>query len=143
MGEGSPISGIKHSILLVILTVVVFQFLISPPTLSDRLADSIMHLSPTSSGVKTAPTAFTVFNSLTSEELVGTVKAKAEKHGIGTYSYLSPEDIEFQAIGCKPCEKGDIIVSKQSIIVNKPAKVQYMTTALGNGKFRIIIKGGE
>ncbi len=141
MGEGSPISGVKHSIILIVLTVVVFQFFIAPPTLSDRLADSIMHLSPTSSGVKTTPNAFTVFNSLTTQELVEVVKTKAGKRGLDTFTYMTPDDIEFQALACRPCERGEIVVSKQSIVVNKPTKIQYMVVGLGNGKYRVIIRG--
>ncbi len=141
MGEGSALSGIKHSIILTVITIFVFQFLIAPPSFADRLADSILRIPPNSIGAKSTPTAFTVYNSLTNVELADLVKKKAEQRRLPAYKGITGNDITFNAINCGPCNRGELVVTESSVVVNAPSKIRYSIMSLGNGKYRITITG--
>lgn len=140
MGEGSVLAGVKHSFILLIVTIIIFQVFLAPPPFSSRLAGTLVKIPLAATNIESSPTAFTIFNSVTSSDVAEKAIEIAESRGITGLEDLKPEQIVFSASDCIPCIKGDVVVSEYSILVNKPAKVTYTIVALG-GKYKIIIGG--
>jgi uncharacterized membrane protein (DUF485 family) len=141
MGEGSVISGIKHSIVLIVVTLVVFQLFLASPKLIDKVSDSIIRIPPTTVSAQSVRTAFTIFESTSSNEVVEMVKKKAKDKKLVGYDNMLPTDLTFVASSCIPCERGDVVVSENAVIVNKPSKVTYSVIGMSKAKYRVIIGG--
>lgn len=140
MGEGNILSGIKHSVAMILITLVIFQFFLPSPTFEDRLADMIIRTPMTTTGIESAKTSFTMTESMTANEVVELVKLKASKAGIEGYETLTIDNILFLQGECAPCENGNIIVQENTIIVNKKSKISYSIMTDGS-KYTVIISG--
>ena len=143
MGEGSAISGIKHSIILIIATVLVFQILLPPVTLQQKVADIITRTPLTATKMESATNAFTIYKTTTVNDIVKEIHKRARSsERLKKYENITANQISFgEAEGCKPCEAGNIIVSNTSIVVNKPSKISY-SIFIARGKYNVKI-GGE
>ncbi len=139
MGEASVIAGIKHSIILVIITILAFQFIVTPEPFQVKAANQILLIPPGSSGSSAKNIVYTFTSDVTNVDVLREVKRLAEEKNLRGFDDLKPEQIKFGARACTPCDKGDLIVNEDSIIVKKPSKVQYSIYNTGKG-YSIIIE---
>ena len=143
MGEGSVVSGIKHSIALLLITIIVFQFILTATTLEQKLGDVIIRTPISASRIESSATAFTIFKTTTSNDVVEEIKRLAsDKERLEDYLKIQSNQIVFEPeVNCPPCERGDIIVSKSSVVVNKATKITYAMMITGRGNYLIKIGG--
>jgi len=143
MGEGSAISGIKHSIFLILTTVIVFQVFLPPITLEQKIADIITRTPLTATKIESAENAFTIYKTTTTNDVIKEIHKKAlSSERLKKYENITASQIQFgEKDNCKPCERGDIVISKNSIVVNNPVKITY-AIFISNKKYSVKI-GGE
>lgn len=143
MGEGSAVSGIKHSIFLVLVTIVIFQFLLPTATLEQKIGGVIIRTPITASKMESSTTPFTIFKTTTSNDVIEEIKRQAgDAERLEPYTRIKASQITFEAeINCPPCERGDISVSESSVVVNKQSRITYAMLMTGQGTYKIIIGG--
>lgn len=140
MGEGNIIAGFKHSVVLILLTVIVFQIFIPTESFTSKSADTILKILPSGSSVESSPTAFTIYESTTATDIAKLVMERARERGIPGYEEFEAGDITLSISDCGPCARGDITVTNHSVIVHRPTKIIYHI--IGQyGKYTIIISG--
>lgn len=140
MGEGRIIAGFKHSVVLILLTVVVFQVFLPVEPFSSKAANTILKILPTGSSVESSPTVFTIYESTTTTDIAKLVVERARERGIFGYEEFEAGDIAFSIADCEPCLRGDITVTPHSIIVHRSTKISYHI--IGQyGKYTIVIGG--
>lgn len=140
MGEGSIVAGFKHSVVLILITVIVFQIFIPTEPFTSKSADTILKILPSGSSVESSPTAFTIYESTTTTDISKLVVEKARNRGIPGYEEFEAGDITFSIADCEPCIRGDITVTDHSVIVHRPTKIIYHI--IGQyGKYTIVISG--
>ena len=143
MGEGSALSGIKHSIFLILATVIIFQVFLPPITLQQKIADIITRTPLSATKIESATNAFTIYHTTTTNDVIKEIRKKAKtSERLKMYENLTASQIKFgEKENCKPCERGDVVVSNNSIVVNNPVKITY-AIFISNQKYAVNI-GGE
>ncbi|GEM_PF-403511 len=141
MGEGNVLSGVKHSIALLVVTIAVFQLFLAPPSFINKLAETITRIPVGSQNVESSAAAFTIYDSVTSSDLVTKIQAIATQKHLQGYDSLVPEQISFLTSACAPCLSGDIQVANFSVVVKKPAKITYNVISLATKGYKVIIGG--
>lgn len=140
MGEGSVISGFKHSLVMIIITLLIFQFMLGPEPLSTRLADVISKIPPSAQGMSSPKIPATIYGDTTSADISFLLQQVAkERHGQG-FEKLTQDKIRFVQGDCQPCKTGQIRVSENAIIVNRPTKITYQVLNTGDG-YSVLISG--
>ncbi len=139
MGEASIIAGIKHSVILVIVTILAFQFLVVAEPFQSKVANEILLIPPGAAGSSAKDIVYTFTADVTNVDVAREVKRVAEEKNAAEFRSLTPDMIKFTYRSCTPCNKGDLIVSEDSIIVKKPSKVKYSIYNTGNG-YNIMIE---
>lgn len=142
MGEGSVISGFKHSLVMIIITLIVFQVFLGPEPLSVRLADVISKIPPSAQGMNSPKIVATVYEDTTSADIVFLLQQAArERYGAG-FEKLTPGNIRFVQGDCQPCNEGRIRVSENAVIVNRPSRITYQVMNTGESRYTVLIGGG-
>lgn len=140
MGEGSLTAGFKHSFILIIVTLVSFQIFLAPEPFSNRLATEITRLPPTTISASSAQMPYTIFSDTTVQDVVALVKESTKNKP--EWKEFSNANLMFSYSDCKPCERGDIIVQKEFILVKKTTKVMY-SLSVNNGIYTVNIRGAQ
>lgn len=142
MGTGHVLSGVKHSLIMIVTTLVVFQVLLAPPGFLETVSDQIISLPPGPEGMESGRAISTVKENVTTDEIAERVREKAENQGIEGFEHITGEDLLFMPIQCEPCMRGELEVSGHTIVVNEVSDVPVKIEGKGEGTFDIII-GGE
>jgi flagellar protein FlaJ len=142
MGEGNVLSGVKHSVALLVVTIAVFQLFLAPPPFGQRLAETITKIPPGSQNVESSTTAFTIYDSVTSADVLERVKQIALEKRLQGYDELDSETISFSYSDCVPCTSGDLEVTDFAIIVRSPSKITYNVISI-HDSYKVIIGGKE
>jgi len=138
MGEGSITAGFKHSFILIVVTLLSFQIFLAPEPFASRLATEISRLPPTTMSASSAEMPYTLFSDTTAQDVATMVKAmNKDKPG---WEEFSDKSITFTYSDCKPCDRGDLVVQNNFIIVKKPTKVMYRLI-INQGQYSIGIRG--
>ncbi|MEM3412253.1 MAG: type II secretion system F family protein [archaeon] len=141
MGEGSPIAGFKHSIAMILISLICFQLFLQPEAFQNRVAETITKIPFSLAGIKSEATAFTIYTSLTSGDVASIAREIAKSKKITGYESLTGANIVFEAQPtCTPCVKGDLIVTEYAIYVKKPSRITYTVISTGQG-YKILIGG--
>ncbi|RLG21805.1 hypothetical protein DRN74_00040 [Candidatus Micrarchaeota archaeon] len=139
MGEGSIIAGIKHSVILVVITMLVFSFFISQAPFSSKIAEEIIKSPPGVESTLSIQKIYVLDKDVSSMEIIEELRKKAPNPEV--FSDITPNDVFFRAENCKPCSRGDIEVRAHSIKVNKASRIHYIVKQR-NKKYYVSI-GGE
>lgn len=138
MGEGRITAGIKHSIVLVLITVLAFQ-LVPPTPAVNRMAESILelpHIKGASAESYEAMTYLT--DSFDTKIIAQKVRELAKERNYPTHKELKASEIEFFAIPgqCTPCSEGKIKVFPDRVEVITQTPIEYKVRFTGE-KYRI------
>ena len=139
MGEGRVISGVKHSVILVIITMIAFSLFITQTPFEQKVAQEIVKTPPGTTGGIAVKKSHTLDKDVSSIEIVEEVRKIARNPQ--QWNQLTPQDISFKIQDCEPCRRAEINVKENSIIVNKPTKISYEVRPLGE-RYIITIGGG-
>ncbi len=125
MGEGSVIAGLKHSVILVGITMLVFAFIHPAPPMV-QMAQTITELPPVSGMHGNAITYEAKFTkSFTVQDIAEQVREIAKNKNLKEYKEFMPSQVEFLAPSCKACARGYLKITPTSIIVKKPVYMKY------------------
>lgn len=133
MGEGSVTSGVKHSIILVLITVLAFQ-LVPPSPALVKIADSIVTVPPTE-GISTE--GFESMTYLTEDidakQVAEQVREIAKEKNYRMHKSVNSTQIIFRALtgSCTPCDEGKIMVMPNKILVAEGAAVKFKVRFTG------------
>lgn len=130
MGEGSAISGIKHSMALIIITMVSFSLFISQVPFEAKLANEIVRSPPGTETSMYVTKTYVMTRDVTSIQVVEAVNRAASSPEI--FAGLTPEHIFFRAENCKPCIRNDIVITESGIKVNRNTNVDYYVKHKGD-----------
>ncbi len=134
MGEGSVLAGIKHSVILVGITLLAFS-LVHPAPPIQKIAETITEIPPvegvTGSTITYSDTFTTGF---TTVDVAEKVREIAKERGRDKYKGFKPDQVQFVVVSCTPCEENKIKIEPNKITVIKPAKLAY-TVRYGKGKY--------
>ena len=138
MGEGSAIAGLKHSVILVAITLLAFS-LVPPSPPVYKIAESIIEIPPVK-GVQGSMVAYeSVFKeSFTSTDVADKVRDLAKSMNRKRLKTFAPDQVEFIATTCTPCQEGKVSISKYSVKVKEPARLKYKVS-YSNGKYIVEI----
>ncbi len=142
MGTGHVLAGFKHSVIMIVSTLILFQVILAPPGFVDSVAGEIVKLPPNTKGMSSSTATLTISNSVNASEIAKKAREKAEAEGKGGYSQLRGSDIIFLPMSCSPCSKGDLLVTGNSIEVKKSSDVPVKVRGKGDGEFEVIIGEG-
>jgi flagellar protein FlaJ len=127
MGEGKITSGIKHAIILVLVTLLAFQ-LIQPAAPIDKMAETIMEIPSVAGTTSQQIEAIgTLHETLTTEDIAENVRRLAKERGRVLYKDFQADEVEFQALDCKPCAEGKIIVTPTQVLVRETTEIRFIT----------------
>ncbi|MFH0986987.1 MAG: type II secretion system F family protein [Candidatus Micrarchaeota archaeon] len=136
MGEGNIIAGFKHSVILVVITMIVFQFFITTPNFQTKIAETILKGgSVETGGVKVI---YTLRGGTTSLEVADTLKEIAESRKKAGFEDMLPGQIKFFAQDCTPCSAGDLVVTEDSVVVKRPTRIAY-SVSRSEINYRVLI----
>lgn len=138
MGEGSITAGFKHSFILIVVTLISFQVFLTPEPFSNRLASEISRLPPMTTSAGSAEMPYTLFSDTSADDVAKIVKEMTKDKP--EWQEFSKDNIVFSYSDCSPCERGDLVVQKELILVKKTTKVMY-TLSIRNGQYSINIRG--
>lgn len=141
MGGGRFASGLKHSVILVIISVVAFQVFVGNQDIREVIADLIGKIPPQASGMESPEVYGYLRTDISTGQIVYLVKKAVQEKGYGWFD-LTEDRIIFVAEKCNACARGDIEVTSSSIKVNKPARVKFKIINTGE-KYIIKISDEE
>ncbi|MFC2174391.1 type II secretion system F family protein [archaeon] len=132
MGEGKVTAGIKHSIILVIITLLAFQ-LVPPATIAEKIGETILDIPP-ASGVTTRSIEGVgeLTESFDSNDVATEVKALAKERNRNQYKAFSGSQIEFISFGCTPCTSGELTIESGEVTVLQPTMIRYSVKYAGD-----------
>jgi flagellar protein FlaJ len=139
MGEGRIIAGFKHSFILVVISLLTFQFALAPEPFANKIATEILKL-PSGTEMVSTEAPYTLFSDVTSAQIAEIVKAAAKEKKTAGFEQLEAKNIFFSKGDCKPCEREDITLETGFLLVKRPAKIYY-TIASRKGNYVITIRG--
>ncbi len=125
MGEGSVLAGLKHSIILVGVTLLVFSF-VQPAPPVEKIANTIVEIPPVEGmrgGGLTYESKFTT--GFTVQDVAEKVRVIAKDKDMKEYKDFSPDQVKFMVTTCNACNRGDVKITDTSITVNKPVDLKY------------------
>ncbi|MFW5902348.1 MAG: hypothetical protein ACOCTT_00460, partial [archaeon] len=139
MSKGSILEGVKHSIIMILITVAIFQFFLAPPAFENAMAEGIIRIAPGAIDEETGHAVYTISETITSEDIAVAVKEKAEEEDISDLTNIDADDIIFVAMDCGPCRENKLRVSTNEIEVVEKTSVGARVRSLPDEKFRIIL----
>lgn len=139
MGKGSILEGVKHSIVMILVTVVIFQFFLAPPAFENSMAEGIIRIAPGAVDEETGHAVYTIDETTNSEKIAEIVRRKAEEDDITELIDISSEDITFVAMDCQPCVDNKLAVSQHEVEVRESTSVGARVKSLPDGRFQIIL----
>ncbi|MCK4327744.1 MAG: type II secretion system F family protein [Candidatus Diapherotrites archaeon] len=124
MGEGKVTAGIKHSVILVLITLLAFQ-LVPPATIAEKIGETMLDIPP-SKGVttKSIDGVAEVTESFTTNDVATYVKSFAKERNRQQYKAFTPDQVEFVAFGCTVCAT-DLKVEPDKVTVIRPAMLRF------------------
>ena len=142
MGEGNVVGGIKHSIILIVVTLIVFQVLLPPITLEQKVADIITRTPIGATKMESTENPFTIYQTTTTQDVIDRIHQLAESSKrLKQYENITANQISFvERKDCAPCERGEITVTNNSVVVNEPTKIIY-AIFINNNKYTVQIGG--
>ncbi len=125
MGEGSVMAGLKHSIILVGITILAFS-LVPPKPAIDRIAESIVEI-PKVEGFQGGAMVYkSKFDTdITAVDIAEAVRKIAKERDLNAYKDFNPEDVVFRKTICIACDEGKVVIEDSMIKVNEPVMLQY------------------
>ena len=124
VGEGSVAAGMKHAIILIFIGVAVFQIFVPEPDPVDRVAGAISKL-PVNVDASIFVGRYFLDHSVTAGDVSEAVLERWNKQNIPQLSSVVRVRFAESLDGCGPCERGDIQVLPDAIIVNRPTYVTF------------------
>ena len=138
MGEGNMFAGFKHSFILIVVTLISFQFFLAPDPFSAKIAGEIVKMSPNTISATSTEIIYTISSDTTAEDIAKRVSDATK--GRPEWQGFSKDKITFTYTDCMPCENGDIIVQNNFILVKRSAKVAF-TVSVRDGGYTVNIRG--
>ncbi len=134
MGEGSVTAGLKHSIVLVAITLFAFSF-VSPAPPAQKIAESIIEIPPVEGIQGTSLTYESTFKeSFTVTDVADRVRELAKERNLQTYKTFTPDKVKFVVTTCNACNEGKINIDETTVTVNEPTDMKYRVYFSG-GKY--------
>ena len=125
MGEGSISAGLKHSIVLVGVTLLAFSLTHPAPPI-QKIAESITEIPPTTGmGGSRITYSGTFTTGFTTVDVAEQVREIAKNRGLTSYKGFRPDQVTFLSTSCTPCSEGKMKIEPSRIIVNKPSRMAY------------------
>jgi len=139
MGKGSVLAGAKHSLIMIIATLVVFQFFLAPTPFHIVMAEEIVELSPGPVEEESAHAVYTIDREITSEKVAEEVRKKAEEREIEGFRDLEADQILFMEMNCEPCRENKITVTAREIEVEETTSVGARVRSRAEDQYQIIL----
>ncbi len=139
MGTGRITAGIKHSIILVSVTLGVF-FFIQPPGPMIQMSNNIIEVPPVEGfrGGQLSKT-LTFTQTISTKKIAEKVREIAKSKNRPKYKDITADDIKFSQRNCKPCREGKITITKNKITVTQSAELE-VSTSYRNGQYVIAMQ---
>jgi flagellar protein FlaJ len=126
MGEGRISAGFKHSLVLLAFALVAFHFFAHPASADMRIVQTIMMIPPaTGTDFEGSELFVSVDRSFTSASIAENVRNVAKQTKNTAFLDVNADQITFLAVNCEECERGDIIVTEDSVIVKKLTELRF------------------
>jgi len=139
MGKGSVMAGAKHSLVMIISTLVVFQLFLAPTPFHEAMAEQIVELSPGPVEEESAHGVYTVDRKITSEKVAETVREKAEEQEIEGFRDIESDQILFLQMNCEPCRENKIRVTAREIEAVETTSVGARVRSRTEDEYEIIL----
>lgn len=123
-GEGSTVAGIKHAIILIFISLVVFQIFIPIPDPKDRLARAVAKM-PINVDASVSVGKFFVEENITSEDIIQHVKKYVKKMNFPMRDVDVEISFEEAPEGCEPCTAGIVEIHPHAVIVTEPTYLSF------------------
>src|SRR3989338_2624200 len=150
MSENSFLAGLRHSFVLMIITILLRQVFLNPAPLTQQLGKEISTVPPsgiqklqlggaTAEKVEPRYKTYVLTKDITTDQIVNSVNEEIEK-GITFFEKpITSSRIQFRQEKCLACERGDITVRKHRVIVGVPTKIAYKVEQEGE-TFIVLIR---
>jgi flagellar protein FlaJ len=142
MGEGKVTAGIKHSIILVLISLLAFQ-LVPPADPAQKFSETILDIPP-SPGIasKSIEGLVSLEKDFTAAQVADGVRKIAKDRNREQYKAFEEKDVNFLAVACTPCTDGRIEVATDSVKVLKPVLLRY-SVKYGGEKYVVTLSDSE
>lgn len=141
MGTGKIIAGIKHSVVMISVTLIVFQVLLVPPGFVDSVASEITKIPPNTKGIESSSAIITLKKDVKAEKVADRVREIAEAENLEGYDEVRGENIMFIVNQCVPCQEGRIKVKPKEITVEQTSDLPVKVISQGKGSFQVQLGG--
>jgi len=138
MGEGKVTAGIKHAVVLVLISLLAFQ-LVPPASIVEKIGDTVLDIPP-SQGVTTRSLegVVEIQKTFTAADVAQQVKSLAKERNRAQYKGFSADQLEFIALACQSCAKGYINVEPSKVSVVKPTMIKFSVKYISD-KYQVSI----
>lgn len=125
MGEGKVSAGIKHAIVLVLVSLLAFQ-LVPPATMVEKIGETVLDIPP-AQGVssRSLDGEAELANTFTTQDVANVVKELAKERGRNQLKSFAPDDIEFIALSCQVCSQGAVKVALDKVTVVRETRLRF------------------
>jgi len=125
MGEGKLTAGVKHAVILVLITLLAFQ-IVQPANPLNKMAETIIDIPSVQGSTSQQIEAIgTLKESFTTEDVAEAVRLLAKERGRVLYKEFEAEEVQFQVLDCTACVEGKLIVTPKEIIVREPVEIRF------------------
>ncbi len=125
MGEGRVSAGIKHAVVLVLISLLAFQ-MVPPASALDKISETILDLPPTKGLASQGLDGLVELDStFTTTDVATSVRELAKERNRDSHKAFSPEDVKFVVYNCQACASGYISISEDKITVKQPTMIRY------------------
>ena len=125
MGEGKLSAGIKHAVVLVLISLLAFQ-MIPPASIVEKIGDNVLDIPP-STGITSRGLGgmVQVEKSFTAEDVAQQVKSLAKERNREQYKGFTADQVEFIALACQSCSQGFVKVEPTKVTIRKPIMLKF------------------
>jgi flagellar protein FlaJ len=128
MGEGKITAGIKHAVVLVLVSLLAFQ-LVPPATAVEKIAETAIDIPPTTGFASQGLEGVVQLDvSFTTKDVATKVREMAKQRNRETHKGFNPEDVEFVVYNCAACDQGLITITADTITVKQPTMIRFSVT---------------
>lgn len=133
MGEGKVTAGIKHAVILVLVSLLAFQ-LVQPPTIVEKIGETILDIPPTEGVTSRSIEGMAELQkTFSTEHIAAEVKELAKERNRQQYKAFTADEVEFLALTCQACAEGTIRIEADKVTVVRPSMIRFGVKYAGDG----------
>ena len=125
MGEGKLSAGIKHSIVLVLISLLAFQ-LVPPQTLVEKVSETVIDIPATSGTSSRSIEGLAQMDaSFSTQDVADQVKLFAKERNRNAYKSFDAKEIKFVPLVCTPCANGKLKIESDKVTIYQTTMMHY------------------